>query len=87
MKKFLLGLFLGLFLSIGIISATAQGCTDYYKLYLKYKKKYEKCKKEKNTCLDEKSDMGVEKEGNYMELIQCQRTLKGENIWDVTNLK
>ena len=68
MKKVLLGLLLGIFLSFSLQVCLAKEKKDYKQLYLKYKKMYR--------------ELGVEYEMVYGELIQCQRAINGDNPWD-----
>lgn len=82
-----------LIMTIGVFAILFSGSfayagNNYYQKYLQYKAKYEKVLKENKKLKKEISNMGNDYESCYMELVQCQRTINGENPWlDAINSK
>ena len=75
MKKMLLGILIGVFLSLSMQFCIAKNQKNYYEQYKKYKKLYAQCVKDKN-------NLGSLYESCYMDLIQCHRAINNENPWE-----
>ena len=55
---------------------------DYYAKYKEYKEKYKELKKDYKELKKDYEDQGVEMESIYMDLVQCQRVISGNNPWE-----
>ena len=66
-----------LLLPIGAVAGN-----NYYKKYKSLKVKYEKLEKKYKNLKKENSKMGNDAESYYIDLVQCQRKLNGENPWE-----
>jgi peptidoglycan hydrolase CwlO-like protein len=55
---------------------------DYYAKYKKYKKKYKELKKDYKELKKDYKDLGMENESHYLDLVQCQRVINGDNPWE-----
>lgn len=55
---------------------------DYYTKYKNYKEKYKELAKDYRKLEKKYDKRGVELESYYMDLIQCQRVIHGDNPWE-----
>lgn len=55
---------------------------DYYAKYKSYKKRYKELKKDYKELKEDYRELGVQNESHYMDLVQCQRVINGDNPWE-----
>ena len=55
---------------------------DYYDKYKRYKERYKDLYEDYKDLKEDYEDRGIELESYYMDLIQCQRAINGDNPWE-----
>ena len=56
---------------------------DYYSKYKNYKERYKEIAKDYRKLEKKYDKRGIEIESYYMDLVQCQRVIHGDNPWDI----
>ena len=64
------------------VDAKYDSMKDYYSKYKYYKEKYRELDRDYKKLKKKYDKRGVELESYYMDMIQCQRAINGDNPWD-----
>ena len=72
-----------LFGYVMITNASYNPDKDYYSKYKNYKERYKEIAKDYRKLEKKYDKRGIEIESYYMDLVQCQRVIHGDNPWDI----